>query len=254
MSSDSGPIGGTRRVRDLLILQVGGPLLVIGCDSCGGVGPKERDVVRVPSYIVGRFTSRVALMEVMASGASPVCLVDTLCCEPDPAGAEVLRGIEDELAAAGLAGRVEVTGSSEKNIPVVQTGVGVTVIGVAAGGGLRLGTSERGDEVVCAGASKVGSEISLDDREIADIPALSRLMGAREAHEVVPAGSRGILHEARELAASSGLSFVAVEPPPVDLLKSAGPATCLVATVEPGASKRLADALNKPVFHVGWLR
>lgn len=228
-----------QRVRDLLIIRAAGgaggfsgpgdiggvagagsTLVVIGCDSCGGIGPKDLDVVRVPAYIVGRFTSRVAVMEVLASGAKPVALVSTLCCEPDPTGVEVDRGIADELAEAGLDGDVTVTGSTEKNVAVAQTGLGVTVIGFAARESLRFGRSIRGDEIVCVGVPKVGHEVRLDDPEIADIPALRRLLGLDSIHEVIPAGSRGVLHEAQELAVSGGLALELRERPGLEDRKS----------------------------------
>ncbi len=246
---------GSRKIRDVLILPISaGKTLVIGCDSSGGIGPKQRDAVRVPAYVVGRFTSRVALMEVMTSGAIPAALVDTLCAEPDPVGIEVGRGIADELAEVGLTGLVEVTGSSEKNVPTEQTGVGITVIGVVRPSDLRYGRSTPGDEVICIGIPKVGWEVRLDDPDITDLPLLKRLLALPGVHEVAPGGSRGIIHEARELAALGRFEVEIGESPGVDLCKSAGPATCLVASVEPGVSNVIASTLAKPVFHVGWLR
>ncbi|MGE5579300.1 MAG: AIR synthase related protein [Bacillota bacterium] len=246
------------RVRDLLLLQVApGRTAVIGCDSCGGIGPKPRDAVRVPAYTVARFTARVALMEVAASGATPAALVSTLCSEPDPVGLEVARGIADELAEAGLDRTVAVTGSSEKNVPTEQTGLGVTVIGFANEAELRFGRSLAGDHVVCVGVPKVGPEVFLGDPDIADLPLLWRLLKMREVHEVVPAGSRGVIHEARELAASGGFSLELCSPPGIDLRKSAGPATCLVVTIEPGTIAghgAVAKLSGRPLYHVGCLR
>lgn len=135
--------------------------VVIACDSCGGIGPKDLDVVKVPAHIVGRFTSRVAL------------------------------------------GR--------------------------PGGALRRS-------------------------EIVDIPALTRLLGLDGVHEVIPGGSRGVLHEAEELATPGGFVVGLREHPGLDLFKSAGPATCLIASVEPGLGGEMAAVLRKPVFHVGSLR
>jgi len=244
-----------QKVRDLVLIRgTGGQVAVVACDSAGGIGPKDLDVVRVPGYVLGRFTSRVALMEVLASGAVPAVLVSTLCAEPDPVGLDVTRGIIDELQASGLQDRVTITGSAEKNIATRQTGLGITVIGFAGSDELRLGASARDDEVLCVGVPKVGTEVRLEDTELADTASLTRLLGVIGVHEVVPAGSRGILHEAGELARHSGLSFRAAASPAVDVRKSAGPATCLVVSAVPGLRVALASMLSKPVFHVGWLR
>jgi hypothetical protein len=243
------------RTRDLLVVGLaGGETMIIACDSAGGIGPKERDVVKVSGYVLGRFTSRVALMEVLASGAAPVVLVNTQCVEPDPTGQDISRGIEDELEMAGLKERVTVTGSSEKNVPTCQTGLGVTVIGFAAISDLRVGRSRRGDEILCVGLPKVGAEVFLEDPEVADTRTLASLLATPGVHEVVPVGSRGVLHEARELASSAGVELGLIRFPGVDLAKSAGPATCLVVSAEPGVGSILAAAVGKPVVSVGWLR
>lgn len=125
--------------------------MVIGCDSAGGIGPKPLDRVKVDGYTLGRFTARVALMEVLSTGAKPICLVDTLSVEPDPLGLEIIKGVKDEAKEAGLDPTLAVTGSSEKNIPVEQTGIGVTVIGIAEKGLLRIGLSKPKDVVMAIG-------------------------------------------------------------------------------------------------------
>ncbi len=244
-----------QKIRDLLVISgPGDTVMVIGCDACGGVGPKELDAVNVPAYITGRFTSRVALMEVLASGAAPVALVSNLCCEPDPTGIEITRGLTDELTESGLLDDVAITGSSEKNIPCSQTALGVTVIGLARRGDLRFGRSSKGDEIVCIGFPKVGSEVRLGDPDIADVTLLKRVLELEGVHEVVPCGSRGVLHEVSEIAAATGLEVQLCEQACIDVRKTAGPGTCLVASVESSLSSRLDALLRKPVVQVGWLR
>ena len=157
------------KVRDLTLLRLPGDLvLVIACDSAGGIGPKERDVVKVPGYVLGRFTARVALMEVLASGALPAVVVSTLSVEPEPVGREIMAGVEEEARESGLDPRRAVTGSSEKNTPTCQTGLGITAIGMAREDELRFGRSVRGDAVMCVGVPKVGDQVRLGDPDIAD--------------------------------------------------------------------------------------
>ena len=103
--------------RDLVIIPLEGPqYAVLACDSCGGVGRKAGDVMPADPYFVGKFTVRVALLEVMASGARPVVVADGLCCEMQPTGEEILRGIADEINICGLRD-VVLTGSTEENFP-----------------------------------------------------------------------------------------------------------------------------------------
>jgi hypothetical protein len=72
-------------------------ILVISCDSAGGIGPKPIDRIRVSGYVVGKFTARVALMEALWGGGLPFCVVVTLSVKPEPTGIQVLRGVRSEL-------------------------------------------------------------------------------------------------------------------------------------------------------------
>lgn len=104
--------------------------MLIATDAAGGIGPKMMDTVQAPAYVLGRFTARVALMEVIAGGGRPIAVIDACCVEPVPTGQEILRGILDEAALAGLTPEA-VTGSFEKNVVTVQTGLGVTALALA---------------------------------------------------------------------------------------------------------------------------
>ncbi len=76
--------------------------LVASCDSCGAIGMKEFDAYKVPWFITGKLTTRVALLEVLSTGAMPHMLTVAISNEPYPAGDELLKGVKDELEKAGL--------------------------------------------------------------------------------------------------------------------------------------------------------
>lgn len=237
------------RRRDLTVLDLpGGDRLLIACDAAGGVGPKPMDGVRVPGYVLGRFTARVALAEVIAAGGKPVALVNACCVEPEPTGHEILRGILDEAALAGLAADA-VTGSFEKNLPTVQTGLGVTVLALAgrALAGRAFGQPVAGDLIVAVGRPKVGAEVTLDDPELADLPLLQRLAADPSVHDLLPVGSRGIAAEVAEMAATAGLVVHHSEAEPGwDLTRSAGPATTCLVAVASSVLPELALTLDRP--------
>lgn len=236
--------------RDLTVIDLPGEpaQLLIACDALGGIGPKAGDAVTVPAYVVGRFGARVALMEVIAAGGRPVALVDNCCVEPEPTGAELRRGVEDEAAAVGLTPRA-VTGSFEKNVPTCQTALGITALAVRERPPTRAAS---GDLVVAVGLPKVGSEVTLDDPEIADLPLIRRLAEVPQIHELLPVGSRGIAAEAAEMAATAGLLLELLPSEPGwNVTKSAGPSTCCLAAIAPGLLPALAITLDRPWAVVG---
>jgi selenophosphate synthetase-related protein len=252
----SPPLTPIQTNRDVLIFQFDSrQAIIIGCDSAGGIGPKPLDRVRVDGYTLGKITARVALMEVLSTGAKPFCVVDTLSVEPEPTGNEILRGIRDEAETAGLDPKLAVMGSSEKNFAVKQTGIGVTVIGIIETKALRIGVSEPEDLVLAVGTPCVGDEVVQAEKrgKTADTSDVLKLRDMKFVHEIIPVGSEGIAHEIRILAESSKLKFRFTEQPRVNVKKSAGPATVLLVSLPEDRLAELKHAIGKPVNVVGQL-
>lgn len=243
-----------RTKRDILILSRGQMLLVFAVDSAGGIGSKPLDKIKVSGEILGKLTAQTSIMEVLAVGARPIALAYSLCVEPYPTGEDVLRGIKKVAREAGLDPRKALIGSSEKNVVVDQSGLGVCAIGLARNGALRIGRSRKGDIVISVGQPFVGNEVM--DAEVkgltADIATLKELLRKHSVREVVPAGSKGVSYEAKVIAEDSGLKFRPYEDVSIDSEKSAGPATALVASVQPRNISKLSE-LKRPVVKIGYL-
>jgi len=219
-------------VDDVMVIHLGCEhTLVVACDSCAGIGDRAGDRVIVSPYVVGRFTCRVPLLELLAVGAQPFLVVATLGVEPYPTGQALLEGVREEASLAGVP-PANLLISTEKNIPTGQTAVGVTILGRITGAGLRCGRARPGDLVLAVGVPKVGNEVGLDDPEIADIPTLLLATEFPAVGDLIPVGSEGIAREARKLARRAGLHF-APGGHGVNMDKSAGPSTCFLATVPP---------------------
>ena len=245
-----------RKVRDLLLLELTpGMEMVIACDSDGGIGPKEKDLIQVPGEVLGHFAARVPLMEILASGAVPALVVNTLAVEMEPTGSTIIAGIRDETVAAGMDAEKMVTGSTEDNVPTVQTGLGVVVIGFVTGEDFRPGKSMSDDLVICVGSPKSApdDEVTLDDSEITDTHCVKILAGLDFVHDILPVGSKGIAHEQSELAHYAGLTLVPEEDPVIDIFKSAGPSTCVLVSVPPDTVDKVRSVVQQPVFAVGRL-
>lgn len=233
-----------RKVRDLSLIKLdNSSSIVIACDSCGAIGMKEGDVLKVPASYVGRFTARVAMMEVLCAGAEVVTITNNVCNEMQPTGMEVIKGIKEELASAGLEETV-LTGSTEENFKTISTAVGITVIGAAEHQKLRVNNVKSDAIVICAGLPKVGDEIDyVMDKEIVSYSVIKELLSCSEVYEIVPVGSKGIAYECTQLAEGNKLvmDFKAIQQ--VDIFKSGGPATCVVAAVKPEAIDYITSKL-----------
>ena len=201
--------------------------LVASCDSCGAIGMKELDVLKIPWSITGRLTTRVALLEVLSTGAIPQLMTVAVSNEPHPAGTELVEGVKAELESAGWTLPMAI--STEKNMTTKQTGLGVSVIGIAEKNLLRIGMVQPEDDVYCLGLPKVGAELNNpEDPEIVQVNSIRVLLGILGIHDIIPVGSRGIRLEANQLAATIN-SCLRIEPTcTINLDKSAGPSTCLI--------------------------
>jgi hypothetical protein len=242
--------------RDVLIFEFeNGEVMVVGCDSAGGIGPKPLDKVKVNGYTLGKFTARVALMEVLSTGAKPICIVNALSVEPYPTGVEITKGVKAEAKKADLDPKLAVTGSSEKNVKTEQTGIGVTVIGLTKKESLRIGVSQPKDVVVAIGTPSVGDEVVFAEkkRKIADMTDMLKLLKLEFIHEIIPVGSEGIGHEIETLAKCSKLKFQLANQTKINVEKSAGPATVILSSLPRSELTELEYAVSKPINIVGHL-
>ncbi len=212
--------------------------IVITCDSIGGIGGLSGDFLSVDPSVVGHFLARVALMELLATGAELVALSCTFAINEHDAE-PILQGVFAEARHVHpYPERITVV-TTEKNIPTVQTGVGITCIGKAKDG-VRTGLSRIGDVVLAVGNPKVGALVKLTDTEIADIPLLRRLLAQPGIRDVAPAGSKGILYEAQAIAEAAKLHLQCSNNNSI-LNKSAGPATAIAFSCDPAAVATIED-------------
>ena len=241
-------------VRDLTLIRIGHEhYMVAAVDSDGGIGPLEHDTVKIPAYISGRFAIRVPLLEILASGASPVCAFDMLTLPMDATGREILRGIRDELREAGLGDDFTVSGSTEDNVPTSMTGIGTTILGMVKKADMRPGSTQKGDMLVCAGKPKSGpdDEVRLDDPEILSQRSMRIILRTPGVRDILPVGSHGVAYEAAQMAESAGLGLQFRENAAVDMKKSAGPSTCVLFSCTKAAFDKLAEDITTPLYAIG---
>ncbi len=244
-----------KQCRDLTCIKVPPDnSVVVACDSLGGIGEKSHDAYKTDPKTLGHFALRVPLMEVLASGAIPFLVIDTLSIESGEMSERILRGMQDLLCDVGLLEQVRFNGSTEDNVITVQTGLGVTVLGYVKSDDLKLGISREGQSLVLAGLPKSAPRdaIVVGDKEILDINDLIKLRQHAEVFDIVPVGSHGVRYEVEQLAASSGLPFTLFMAEPW-LEYSGGPSTCALLSCHASAVERLASLINAPMLEIGAL-
>lgn len=244
------------KFRDLTLVDLNDEqLLVISCDSLGGIGDKEGDLVKTSPEVSGYYTANVALMENLSFGARPISLVNNLSVEMDPAGLGIIRGIEKALAPLKLPRDSFITGSTEENIPVNTTGLGITVIGLVNKKDWKRPESKAGSLLVSVGIPKLGDEVVKDqERSIMNIERLLRLLSLDYIYEILPVGSKGIGYEAMEMARTNGLELEFLGDIDVDINTTAGPATCVLASIDEEDFESLEAAIDIKVSKIGYFR
>ena len=230
-----------------------GHAIIVGSTSSGGIGPKTMDNVKVQGRVLGKFLARVALMDVAATGAFPLLLSVTLGVEKEPTGREILEGVRNECRVIGLDPNQVLMENTEDNVQTTQTGAGVTVIGFANEGELRLGKTNPGDLVVAIGKPKVGDEVLSSEvkGEIADLRNVTLMSQKNFVHDIAPVGTFGIIYEARMMAHGVGRQLKLEKVKDLDLNKSAGPATVVLITMNREKLDELTLLVRKPITVVG---
>lgn len=228
------------KYRDLTLIDINeSQLLVISCDSSGGIGEKENDVVKTSPEIVGYFATQVAIMELISFGAKVITVVNTLSVEMDRTGKRILNGINKALKPLDLDNEIVVTGSTEENFPVSVTGVGITVIGVLNKKDWKKPITRPGMVAAVVGVPKLGDEVLEHRDEIMSISKTIELKEKEYIEEILPVGSKGILYELNEMANSNNIKFTLEDNVNIDLNKSAGPSTCVIVSLNESNYDRL---------------
>ncbi len=185
------------------------------------------DVLNAPLKMVGAMTVRVPLMEILSVGAKIIAISNAVCNEMNPTAKEIIEGIEEELKRAGI-NNVSINGSTEENFITKMTALGITVIGIADN--LHISKPEVGDYIILIGQPLVGEEILHSGKKTADYQDIYHLLNNKSVKEIIPVGSKGIFYEANNICKMHGLSLKVFNSG-IDIYKSSGPSTCVIAVV-----------------------
>jgi len=240
--------------RDLTIMDISDEKrMVISCDSAGGIGDKKNDIVKVDPEIIGLYTTQGPLMELLAQGVKPVCIVDNLGVSMNNTGERLLKGIKRALEPLELEDDVLITGSTEENMPVSQTFIGITIIGLIDKSKWRIKKPISGNILVAVGIPLVGDEVVNYKGKTFSTGILLELLDKPYVKDIIPVGSKGIEYEMGILARTNHLSYTLAKEIPIDIKKSAGPSTCGIIAMEEEYFETLKDEMDIPMYLIGSL-
>ncbi|GEK27871.1 hypothetical protein [Furfurilactobacillus siliginis] len=218
--------------RDLTIVPLSSTIeMVIACDSSAGIGEKKADMVAIDTATMSAYSLRVPLLELLAYGAKPVSVVDTVGNEMEPTGAAVIKGMRAEMQRADLSD-IPLNGSTEDNMVTQTTSVGVTVIGIRDRS--PKFSKQTAMAVYCLGTPYVGEEVKKHLDEIFGYQELRQIQQTTGVVDILPVGSKGMAFEVEQLRQTHHLNQVihASDWKLLDMEKSAGPATVLLIAVD----------------------
>lgn len=247
------------KFRDLVLIELScGKILSVACDSCGGIGNSELDQVKIDEETVGYLATRVCLFETLSFRAIPQVIVNNLCVEMDGRGKKILSGIKraiEEYNSLEFEDKLDennITGSTEENIKTLQTAFGITILG-------EEDQEERfwdicdGDTVIAIGKPLVGDEVvSALKNESKDIVSMKSLKTILDySKDVLPVGSSGINGEVVVLEETNGIKVIMNQEIDVDLKKSSGPSTTVLAIVEDDMLEKIKRKIQEDITIIG---
>ncbi len=238
----------------------GNRYFTIACDSCGGIGMSELDFIKVDEEIVGYLTAKLCFVETLAFRAKPTVLINTLCVEMNGRGKRIINGIEKAIKEYNEANfyedhlEVNITGSTEENIPTKQTGLGITLMGEIYNP-FNKKEINSGDVVILIGYPKVGQEVVEDindnKNEIINFNSIKHLARNEDVIDLLPIGSNGVQYELNLLMETNNIDIKLLKQSSIPLHKSAGPATCALAIIKKDTIEGLKRQISQPITLLG---
>jgi hypothetical protein len=212
-------------MRDVQLLEMGKETLVVASDNSGAIGLKKLDAVQVSYDIVGYYTFRVAAMECYSAGAIPEAVILQNFCGED-AWEALVKGITRGLFELDVPD-IPINGSTESNFSLVQSAVGLSVLGKRVSQvPLSATPFQKDTKVAVIGLPLVGNEVIELETEVAPLRLVKELSQLDDA-VLLPVGSKGILYELNRLF--SNRNFLKSDVTSViNLEKTSGPSTCFL--------------------------
>jgi hypothetical protein len=221
--------------------------LIFASDCSGGIGRKSADMVQVDPEIVGYYSFRVAVMECLAVGAN-LLAVQLFNFTDDTVWEKYCQGVRTGLSELDI-DDIPLTGSSESNITLKQSAIGITCIGRRKK--KRKKVSRENHLYALIGTPLSGDEVLEHGLSVAPLSLFNKCIHHPSIIDILPVGSKGVRHElslltGKLLGTGDVDSFH-------DLDKSSGPATSFIITYkaeEETAIKKLTEGFYQSIHFI----
>ncbi|MGM0854163.1 MAG: ATP-binding protein [Bacillota bacterium] len=211
------------KLRDVISISISDEEeLILASDCSGGIGNKEGDVVMTDPETVGYYCFRVAAMECLAVGAR-LKAIQLMNFTSDAVWEQYCSGVKKGLSEMNQEG-IPITGSTESNIDLNQSALGVTCIGIKNKKSPFPSCTNLAYALI--GTPLVGNEVIKQHASIAPLSLFMSCVHHSSIIDIMPVGSKGVFHE---------LSLLLGKPlrredvtSTQDLDKSSGPSTSFI--------------------------
>lgn len=195
--------------------------LVISSDNSGAIGEKKADAVSVPNEVTSYFACRVAYMDLLRTRATPKAII-LQNFTSDDAWTSYVEGVRNLLKETTFT-NLPITGSTESNFTMLQSGLGLTIVGTRKRNELKRPRPKLTDAFAVIGRPLVGMEVPKQPEHIAPLQLFESFAKNNAIIDLVPVGSKGILAEWQRLTQATNYLSSSL-----DIKKSGGPATCFI--------------------------
>ncbi|WP_421052624.1 hypothetical protein [Lysinibacillus capsici] len=191
-------------------------------DNAAAIGQKPQDVVSAPDQLTAYMTARVTFLEQLAAQALPIQVL-LANFSGDAAWSRYEKGIQQVFAEAGLTCPA-ITGSTESNMPTLQSGLAVTMLGE-----MQQRRAFDHDQLswYTYGLPLVGEEVLAQPEDVAQLLPVFKAWQSEIVQQVWPVGSRGVQGEFARLFGERHVECA------LDGAKSAGPCTVILLGISP---------------------
>lgn len=207
--------------------------IIIATDNSGSIGMKALDEVKVSYQTVGYYAFRVAYMECIAAGGRPFSIVIHNF-NPENVWKELIEGINRGLKEVDLE-NIPITGSTETNFELVQSALGMIVLGKKEKS-KQIKSHSKKAEMAIIGRPLVGQDVIDYQTEVAPLKLYKEVAEMEGIDLIRPISSKGIKYEVVRQ-----INQEIVYPWELDIETSAGPGTSFLVVYD----SKVRDKLKK---------